>query len=249
MCASCASSCRERFPGFTFSFLPADIISQILNFGAPAPIDVQVRGSDLDADFELRQPAARPHPPDPRRRRCAHPAVAQRAGLQRRYRPHARPVCRPDRARRHQLPGRQPRRHRPGRADLLAQSRERRHLQRSCCRRRSTGSIRCRRCPTCRSRRRRQCRDSQVLGGIADISRDDGERGGLAIRPPAHGPGLCHRCRAATSARSPRDVRRIDRRTAQRRRRRDPRVKLQGQVETMKAPSPACCSACLAPSC
>ena len=32
----------ERFPSFTFSFLPADIISQILNFGAPAPIDVQV---------------------------------------------------------------------------------------------------------------------------------------------------------------------------------------------------------------
>ena len=32
------------FPGSTFSFLPADIISQILNFGAPAPIDVQVAG-------------------------------------------------------------------------------------------------------------------------------------------------------------------------------------------------------------
>jgi multidrug efflux pump subunit AcrB len=42
----------ERFPGFTFSFLPADIISQILNFGAPSPIDVQVRGSDLGANFE-----------------------------------------------------------------------------------------------------------------------------------------------------------------------------------------------------
>lgn len=34
----------QRFPGTTFSFLPADIISQILNFGAPAPIDVQVVG-------------------------------------------------------------------------------------------------------------------------------------------------------------------------------------------------------------
>src|ERR1700678_1734351 len=41
----------ERFPGLTFSFLPADIVSQILNFGAPAPIDLQVRGNDLDADF------------------------------------------------------------------------------------------------------------------------------------------------------------------------------------------------------
>ena len=36
----------ESFPGSTFSFLPADIISQILNFGAPAPIDVQVNGPD-----------------------------------------------------------------------------------------------------------------------------------------------------------------------------------------------------------
>jgi multidrug efflux pump subunit AcrB len=41
----------RRFPGLTFSFLPADIVSQILNFGAPAPIDLQVRGNNLDADF------------------------------------------------------------------------------------------------------------------------------------------------------------------------------------------------------
>jgi len=41
----------RRFPGMTFSFLPADIVSQILNFGAPAPIDLQVRGNDLEADY------------------------------------------------------------------------------------------------------------------------------------------------------------------------------------------------------
>ncbi|HUO21266.1 MAG TPA: efflux RND transporter permease subunit [Caulobacteraceae bacterium] len=40
----------EEFPGSTFSFLPADIISQILNFGAPAPIDVGVDGPDRVAD-------------------------------------------------------------------------------------------------------------------------------------------------------------------------------------------------------
>jgi multidrug efflux pump subunit AcrB len=34
----------QQFPGSTFSFLPADIVSQILNFGAPAPIDVQISG-------------------------------------------------------------------------------------------------------------------------------------------------------------------------------------------------------------
>src|SRR5271154_3876450 len=41
----------RRFTGMSFSFLPADIVSQILNFGAPAPIDLQVRGNDLGADY------------------------------------------------------------------------------------------------------------------------------------------------------------------------------------------------------
>jgi multidrug efflux pump subunit AcrB len=40
-----------RFPGVTFSFLPADIVSQILNFGTPAPIDLQIRGPSLQANF------------------------------------------------------------------------------------------------------------------------------------------------------------------------------------------------------
>jgi multidrug efflux pump subunit AcrB len=39
------------FPGMTFAFLPADIVSQILNFGAPAPIDLQVRGANIEANF------------------------------------------------------------------------------------------------------------------------------------------------------------------------------------------------------
>jgi CzcA family heavy metal efflux pump len=39
------------FPGMTFAFLPADIVSQILNFGAPAPIDLQIRGANLEANF------------------------------------------------------------------------------------------------------------------------------------------------------------------------------------------------------
>src|SRR5260370_5440212 len=44
-----------RFPGTTFSFLPADIISQILNFGAPDPIDLQIRGPNLGANFAYAQ--------------------------------------------------------------------------------------------------------------------------------------------------------------------------------------------------
>jgi multidrug efflux pump subunit AcrB len=45
----------NRFPGVTFSFLPADIISQILNFGAPAPIDLQIRGPNTAANFAYAQ--------------------------------------------------------------------------------------------------------------------------------------------------------------------------------------------------
>ncbi|WP_434026979.1 efflux RND transporter permease subunit [[Pseudomonas] boreopolis] len=45
----------EQFPDATFSFPPADIVSQILNFGAPAPIDIQVRGANLDGNFAYAQ--------------------------------------------------------------------------------------------------------------------------------------------------------------------------------------------------
>ncbi len=69
----------RQFPGTTFSFLPADIISQILNFGAPAPIDLQIAGPNAQAnrayaekimrrlrgirglaDLRLQQPAGAP---------------------------------------------------------------------------------------------------------------------------------------------------------------------------------------------
>ncbi len=40
----------QQFPGVTFAFLPSDIVTQILNFGLPAPIDIQVIGRDLDAN-------------------------------------------------------------------------------------------------------------------------------------------------------------------------------------------------------
>lgn len=45
----------EAFPDSQFWFPPADIVSQILNFGAPAPIDIQVRGRDLNANFAFAQ--------------------------------------------------------------------------------------------------------------------------------------------------------------------------------------------------
>ena len=40
----------RHYPGVTFAFLPADMVSQILNFGLPAPIDVQVAGFDVEAN-------------------------------------------------------------------------------------------------------------------------------------------------------------------------------------------------------
>jgi multidrug efflux pump subunit AcrB len=43
----------KSFPGTTFFFQPADIVSQILNFGLPSPIDIQVVGRDLPHDFAL----------------------------------------------------------------------------------------------------------------------------------------------------------------------------------------------------
>jgi len=45
----------RRFPGVEFFFQPADIVSQILNFGLPAPVDVQVVGADLAGNYQIAQ--------------------------------------------------------------------------------------------------------------------------------------------------------------------------------------------------
>ena len=46
------SQLHEQFPELTFFFQPADIVTQILNFGLPSPIDVQVQGYD-PANYEI----------------------------------------------------------------------------------------------------------------------------------------------------------------------------------------------------
>jgi multidrug efflux pump subunit AcrB len=43
----------ERFPGFVFFFQPADIVSQVLNFGQPAPIDIRVSGPNENEAYAL----------------------------------------------------------------------------------------------------------------------------------------------------------------------------------------------------
>ena len=62
----------QLFPGVTFYFLPADIVSQILNFGLPAPIDIQVVGRNIQANRtfaldlfgKLKQVALNPFAPN-----------------------------------------------------------------------------------------------------------------------------------------------------------------------------------------
>jgi len=61
----------KAFPGVTFAFLPADMVSQILNFGAPAPLNIQIagldqKGSRLYAEALLRKIRFIPGIADPR---------------------------------------------------------------------------------------------------------------------------------------------------------------------------------------
>ena len=131
LCAHLAREAAARcFPQVTFSFPPPDITSQILNFGAPAPLDVQVTGTNRDADRGLR-PA--PAAPDAARspawwmRACSNPAPIRSSNVD------------ADRSRMAQMGLTETRCHqrawpRAGRhlaigAEFLAQSQERRLLQ------------------------------------------------------------------------------------------------------------------------
>ena len=47
-----------KFPDMSFFFQPANITNQILSFGIPAPIDLQVVGRDAEADYRIAQKLA-----------------------------------------------------------------------------------------------------------------------------------------------------------------------------------------------
>jgi multidrug efflux pump subunit AcrB len=51
--ADLRTSLPRDFPGVTFYFLPSDIVTQILNFGLPAPIDIQFQGADIAANRKV----------------------------------------------------------------------------------------------------------------------------------------------------------------------------------------------------
>ena len=44
---------KRQYPDVTCFFLPSDIVSQILNFGLPAPIDVQIVGRDFESNYAI----------------------------------------------------------------------------------------------------------------------------------------------------------------------------------------------------
>ena len=50
---------NQQFPGTEFFFQPADMISQILNFGTPAPIDIQLIGPNMRANYVIAQQITR----------------------------------------------------------------------------------------------------------------------------------------------------------------------------------------------
>jgi multidrug efflux pump subunit AcrB len=43
----------REFPGTTFYFVPSDIVTQVLNFGLPAPVDIQIEGADIGSNREV----------------------------------------------------------------------------------------------------------------------------------------------------------------------------------------------------
>src|SRR5581483_10877936 len=51
-------SLPQQFPGVEFFFQPADIVSQILNFGLPSPIDVQLTGPNYEQNYQIAQQIA-----------------------------------------------------------------------------------------------------------------------------------------------------------------------------------------------
>ena len=98
--ATCAQSLPRRFPGVEFFFQPADIVTQILNFGLPAPIDVQVVGTDMQSNYSIAQQIANRMRHVPGRRRRPRAADVLAAHSAHGHRAHPSDAGRPDRPRR-----------------------------------------------------------------------------------------------------------------------------------------------------
>ena len=118
----------RAFPDVQFYFQAADIVSQVLNFGLSAPIDVEIEGSNSRALGGHRPHPARPDAGDPRRRGRAHRPGARPAGLAGRGRPRSRGAGGRHAARRRRQRAHYAQLERPRRSVVLAQPEEQRQL-------------------------------------------------------------------------------------------------------------------------
>ena len=119
---------NEKFPDMVFFFEPANITNQILNFGLPAPIDLQVVGRQRGRQLLHRAAAPPGGRRDPWRGRRAHPSGVPAAAAEPRRRSREGRADGPDAARRDQQHAHLTERKQPGGAELLAQPGERHHL-------------------------------------------------------------------------------------------------------------------------
>ena len=81
------------FPDVLFYFQPADLVTQVLNFGVPTQIDVQIQGRDRENNAKQRRASTAKNGRGSRHSRRACPARARRAGNVLHGRPHARPAA------------------------------------------------------------------------------------------------------------------------------------------------------------
>ena len=188
----------EEFPGVTFYFLPADIVSQMLNSACPRPSTSRSRDRPAGQP-PRRRAAAGQDPPCARRRRCADPAARRLSPSSTSTSTAPRPARRTHRKRCRQQRAQLAERQLPGRADVLAQPANGVNYNWPR-RRRNTGSV-------------AGALETIPVTGAARRARHAGRRRldqrvreiavGLPLRyPPVI--DISARCRAATSARSPR---------------------------------------------
>ncbi len=146
---SSRSDWRAQYPGVTFYVLPVDIVTQILNFGLSAPIDIQIIGPNLYGNRALAERMLDEVRHTPGRRRCAHPAAVRLSEYDGERGPHARLGHRPDAAERGAKHAGRAQRQLPDRARISISTRATASPTTSPPRLRSTGSTRWPRCRAC----------------------------------------------------------------------------------------------------
>ncbi len=87
---------KERYPGTEFTFQPSDLTAKILNFGAPAPIDVQINGPDMYPNYEFARKLVGQISRDPRRHGRGDSADDAHADPDGRGQSHLRTRCQQD---------------------------------------------------------------------------------------------------------------------------------------------------------